>query len=194
MSRNLIKYAGYLFCLSVFVFLFVASCAVPSRSVVVSSPEVSKVKRVAVLPFSSISATTSASETVTNIFVTEMYKLGKFHVEEPGNIVDFMIKEGMTTIGEIDVENLGMMSEHLGVDAVIVGAVEEYDDGLTQFPPLPVVSLSLRMVEPGSGKIIWSAKNKRNGEEYVTVFGMGRVRSITTLTQKVVNEMIGDMR
>ena len=105
-----------------------------------------------------------------------------------------MIREGITSIGEIDVENLKMMRGYLDVDAVIIGSVDEYDDGLTMFPPVPVVAITVRMVEPDSGRIIWSAKNKRSGEDYVSLFGIGRVRPISALTKRVINEMIGSIR
>lgn len=131
---------------------------------------------------------------MTNIFVTEVFKSGKFQVEEPGNVLEFMIREGITSIGEIDVENLKMMRGYLDVDAVIIGSVDEYDDGLTMFPPVPVVAITVRMVEPDSGRIIWSAKNKRSGEDYVSLFGIGRVRPISALTKRVINEMIGSIR
>lgn len=193
LSGNL-NYRVSISCISVLFLFFVASCAVSSERVVAPSPQVSKVKRVAVLPFSNISGRTYASEMVADIFVTEMFKLGKFHIEEPGNVREFMIKEGMLTIGEIDIENLKMMSEQLGLEAVIVGTVEEFDEGLTLSPKVPVVSITARMVEPGSGKIIWSAKNKRSGEDYVAVFGIGRVRSITSLTQLVISEMIRSIK
>lgn len=170
------------------------SCAVSSERVVATSPLVSKAKRVAILPFSNLSGRVLASEIVNDVFVAEMFKLGKFNIEEPGNIHEYMIKEGMLSIGEIDVENLKMMSERLGLDAVIVGTVEEFDEGLNRFPKVPVVSITARMVEPASGKVIWTAKNKRSGEDYAEVFGVGTVRSITTLTQLVVSEMIRSIK
>ena len=151
-------------------------------------------KKVAILPFSSLSGKTAASETVTNIFITEIFNLGKFQVEEPGNILEFMIREGMNTLGEIDVESLKMMSAHLGLDAVIVGTVEEYDEGRTRVPSVPVVSITARMIEPKSGKIIWSAKNRRSGGDYLIAFDFGRVRSVTILTKKVVDEMLGSIK
>lgn len=190
-----LKYVSYI--PSVFVLLsvfFASSCGVSSGRVAAASPEVSKVKKVAILPFGSLSGKTNASETVTGIFITKMFNLGKFQVEEPGNILEFMVREGMNTLGEIDIENLKMMSEHLELDAVIVGTVEEYDDGRTSVPPVPVVSITARMIEPRNGKIIWSAKNRRSGEDYLVVFDFGRVRSVTTLTEKVIDEMIRNIK
>lgn len=194
-SSKILNYSSYI--PSVFVLLsvfFASSCGVHSGRVAAPSPEVSKVKKVAILPFSSLSGKTAASETVTNIFITEIFNLGKFQVEEPGNILEFMIREGMNTLGEIDVESLKMMSAHLGLDAVIVGTVEEYDEGRTRVPSVPVVSITARMIEPKSGKIIWSAKNRRSGGDYLIAFDFGRVRSVTILTKKVVDEMLGSIK
>lgn len=191
------KYASCVPCLVVLLFFLsvLSACGVSSGRVSApQSQELARVKKVAVLPFSSLSGKTSASETVTGIFITEMFNQGKFQVEEPGNILEFMIREGLNTLGEIDVESLKLMSEHLGLDAVIVGTVEEYDDGRTRVPPVPVVSITARMIEPKTGKIIWSAKNRRSGGDYLIVFDFGRVRSVTVLTEKVINEMIRSMK
>lgn len=192
LSKKL-KYESCVPCIVVLSFFLsvLSSCGVSSGRVTLpQAPEIAMVKKVAILPFGSLSGKTAASETVTSIFITEMFNLGKFQVEEPGNILDFMIREGMSTLGEIDLESLKMISEHLGLDAVIVGTVEEYDDGRTRVPPVPVVSITARMIEPKTGKIIWSAKNRRSGGDYLIAFDFGRVSSVTDLTEKVIDEMI----
>ena len=190
-----LKHKGYIHNVALLLFVFfLTSCGVPSGRVAAPSLEIAKVKKIAILPFSSLSGKTAASETVTNIFITEIFNLGKFQVEEPGNILEFMIRERMNTLGEIDVESLKLMSAHLGLDAVIVGSVEEYDEGRTRVPPVPVVSITARMIEPKSGKIIWSAKNRRSGGDYLIAFDFGRVRSVTTLTKKVIDEMLGSIK
>ena len=182
------------FSILLFVLLLSASCVTPSRDILTPSPEVAKVKKIAILPFSSISDRASASETVTNIFTTEIFKSGRFEVVELGNVLEVMVNEGVNAIGEIDIDSLRMMSGRLGVDAIVVGSVDEFDDGGTRFPPVPTVALTVRMVESKNGKIIWSGRHKRSGEDYASVFGLGRVRPISALAKKVVVEIIRSIR
>lgn len=159
-----------------------------------ASTEGVQAKKVAVLPFNNISGKRDAGDIVTNIFITELFRLGRFQVEEPGNVIQFIIQEKVNTIGEMDLENLQILGRRLGVDAVLVGTVEEYDDGKSMATPVPVVSVSARMIDPNKGTIIWSSQNRRKGDDYILVFDLGRIRSVTTLTKKTVNEMLSTIR
>ena len=181
---------GYLLTLTLF---FIAGCAALSKDVV--QPETSeKIKTVAVLPFYNISAYRDAGRIVANIFVTEMFKSGRFRVEESGNIAQFMIQERIDTIGEIEIEKLKIMGKRLGVDAVMTGTVEEFDDGRGGASSMPTVSITARMIDTNTGQLVWSAQNKKRGDDYIIVLDFGEVRSLTTLTQKVVREMIGRIK
>ncbi len=182
------SFRGFLLtCLAVVVFS--AGCAA-KRPVAAPGEPVTGAKSVAVLPFNNISGKRDAAEIVSNIFITALFRSGKFKVEEPGNIMQFMIQERVTTVGELDLEKLQVLANRFKVDSVIVGTVEEFDEGKTMETPVPVVALSARMINPKSGTIVWSAQNKRKGDDYIVVFDFGRVRSITTLTKRAVDEMI----
>jgi TolB-like protein len=163
--------AALAFLLAVFI-----SAASASASVAVQPPgsrlqqRVADIKRVAVLPFHNISGKTNAGDLVTNIFVTEIFRAGLFQVEEPGNVSQFMIQEKLNTIGEI--------------------GVEWFDDGSSSESAVPLVSVTIRMIDAKTGNIVWSAQNKRRGDEYIIAFDFGLVRSVNTLSQKVISEMI----
>ena len=174
----------YLLTLALF---FIAGCATPSREV--SPPTASS--KVAILPFYNISGYRDAGKIVANVFVTEMFKSGRFLVEEPGNIAHFMMQERIDTLGEIEIERLKILGKRLGVDAVMTGTVEEFDDGRGGISSVPTVSITARMISSNTGQLVWSAQNKKRGDDYIVVLDLGEVRSLTTLTQKVVVEMIG---
>ncbi len=101
-----------------------------------------------------------------------------------------MRQERINTLGEIELNRLKILSRRLGVDAVIIGTVEEFDDGWSKGSSVPVVSISARMIDSRNGRIIWAQQKKRTGDDYVVVFDMGRIRSVATLTRIVIKEMI----
>lgn len=177
----------YLLTLTLF---FIAGCATPSREV--SPPTASK--KVAILPFYNISGYRDAGKIVANVFVTEMFKSGRFLVEEPGNIAHFMMQERIDTLGEIEIERLKILGKRLGVDAVLTGTVEEFDDGRGGISSVPTVSITARMISSNTGQLVWSAQNKKRGDDYIVILDLGEVRSLTTLTQKVVVEMISTIQ
>jgi len=49
------------------------------------------------------------------------------------------------------------------------------------------------MVDAQTGKILWMAEHKRNGDDYIKVLDFGKIRSVGALTKKVVGEMIETM-
>lgn len=166
--------------------LFMACCAISPKPL---PPDAAKqIKKVAVLPFYNLTGQKDAGKIVADIFVTEMFKSARFRVEEPGNIAQFMIQERMDTVGEIEIEKLKILGRRLDVDEVLTGTVEEFDDGISS--GVPIVSITARMIDSNSGRLIWSAQNKKRGDDYIIVLDLGEVRSVTTLTQKVVREMI----
>jgi TolB-like protein len=150
------------------------------------------VKKVAVLPFSNISDTKNAGKIVADVYVTELFKSDRFLVLEPGNVRQFMIQERVGTIGEMELDRLKVLGRRLRVDFIVVGTVDEFDPG--RRGGAPVVSVTARMVETSSGRIVWSAQNKRRGDDYTIVFDLGEVRTITVLTQKVVKEMVDTIK
>jgi len=76
----------------------------------------------------------------------------------------------------------------------VVGTVEEFDDGRGGAYPSPIVSITARMIDSNSGQLIWSAQNKKKGDDYIIIFDFGEIRSVTTLTQKVVKELIDTIK
>lgn len=175
--------------LSVFLtLLFMAGCATSHNPTPDTSNTAKQMKKVAVLPFYNITGQKDAGKIVSNIFVSEMFKSGRFHVEEPGNIAQFMIQERMETIGEIEMERLKILGKRLGVDEVLTGTVEEFDDGRSS--GVPMISITARIIDSNSGRLVWSQQNKKRGDDYIIVLDLGEVRSVATLAQKVIKEMI----
>ena len=151
-----------------------------------------EIRRVAVIPFYNVSGRRDAGRIVTEIFVTELFRDGRFQVEEPGNVLQFMFDEWMDRVGEIDREKAVVLGRRLGVDAVITGTVEEFEDGIGPHA-VPLVAITARMVATEDGRVLWYGHNRKRGDDYIVVFDFGRVRSVITLAQRVVREMLEGM-
>src|SRR3989304_559992 len=67
----------------------------------IAYPKNGNAMRVAVLPFYNISGVKDADKIVYNIYVTELFKSGRFNIEEPRNVRHFLIQEGAVTGGEM---------------------------------------------------------------------------------------------
>jgi len=154
----------------------------------------SKIKKVAVCSFHNNTRVAEASSIVTQAFIAGLFESKKFKIEFPGNVRSFLVSERIIVRTGVDLQTIRFMAKRLGVDAVILGEVDEYigvDD--RKKAVIPMVSIRSRMVDGRSGKILWIAHHRRTGNDYIKVLDFGKVRSVAALTRKVVGEMIETM-
>lgn len=149
-----------------------------------------KLKKVAIFTFDNLTLRKEAGMIVSDIYVAELFNSGKYRVEEPGNVRQFAIQERLNRLGEMELNAIKTLGKRLKVDAVLVGMVKEYDDG---YDSLPTVTVSARLVDSNTGRIVWSSEKKRRGDDYTIVFDFGTVRTSSMLAKKVVKEMIASM-
>ncbi len=152
------------------------------------------IKKLAVFPFYNNTKIAGADKIVTGIFISGLVQTGRFKVEFPGNVKCFLVNERIIVRTSVDLDTIKLMGKRLGVQAVILGQVEEFtgvDDKKRNVDC--VVSISARMVDTMTGEILWMTQYRKTGEDYTIVIDFGRVRSVSTLVKKVVAEMIKTM-
>lgn len=151
-----------------------------------------EVRKIAVMPFSNFTGDKVAARVVASAYVTELYKNKRFVVEEPGNIRNFMLKEKINSLGDIELERAAFLGRQLKVDGIVIGSVDQftYSTGSTRYP---IMSVSVRVVDPKTGKIIWAGNHTRSGNEYAKAFNIGQIRSATTLAKIMASEVIDNI-
>jgi len=193
--RNL-KYCSY--CIAIFILWlsFLSGCSFsPSPNKFLKNDfEEYKIKRVAVLPFYNRSTAVAAGGIVTKAFIGELYDSGKFEVEFPGNVKKFIVRERIIIRKGIGSDHIKLIGKRLNVDAVIIGCVKKYkSEGKKKTTRIHVISVDARMIHTDSCSILWIGQNYRRGDDYETIFGIGRIKSLADLSRKVVNELIETM-
>ena len=58
---------------------------------------------------------------------------------------------------------------------------------------MPEVSINARLVSTEDAEIIWAANHHRRGDDRVTVFGMGRIDSISELTDVIIKNIVNSL-
>ena len=133
----------------------------------------------------------AADQIVTKAFVEELYDSGKFEIEFPGNVAKFIVVERMIVRKGIGSDHIKLIGKRLDVDAVIIGCVKKYEsEGKIQDVQIPVISVDARMIHADSCSILWIGQNYRRGDDYETIFGIGRIKSLADLSRVLVNELI----
>ena len=190
--RNL-KYCIYCIAILVLFLFFLSGCSfLPSPNKFLKNNfEEYKIKRVAVLPFYNRSTAIAAGEIVTKAFIEGLYDSGKFKIEFQGNVKNFIVQERIIIRKGIGADHIKLIGKRLNVDAIIIGCIKKYEsEGKVQDVQIPVISVDVRMIHTDSCSIFWIGQNYRRGDDYETIFGIGRIRSLSALSRKVVNELI----
>ncbi len=142
----------------------------------------------AVIPFLNEGGRRSAGESVALEFVRHLVSSGQFRVLEPGVVRDYLLRARVMMPGGVSLETTRLMLGALDVDLVLSGVVLDYDDS----PGMqgPMVRFTATMLDGGSGEVVWNSGSYNRGDDGVFAFGLGRVRTSTDLTCRMVGDVI----
>jgi TolB-like protein len=173
------------------VLLSLSGCSAKApRGYFKSGVTVSQISSLAVLPFDNISGHQDAGKKVVNLLLTELASTELFQIAEVGEVEKSLRSLRIRTTAELDLSKLQNLGEQLNVQAIIVGSVDEYEVRQERSGAVPVVAVSVRMLEVQTGDILWAISNAHDGNDWETVFGFGRIISLSQLAQIVVSEMV----
>ena len=150
-----------------FFLIFVGGCGGSVIRYVNPTANFSYIRKVAVLPFNNLSDDKYAGERIRNSLIVDLMSRGAFDVVEQGEVskvIGVIFREAGVEEGKavpVDKETLKLIGEKLGVQAVILGSVDEYSSG--GFGGGNVVSVAMRMLDTSSGIILWQAKATETG-------------------------------
>jgi TolB-like protein len=151
---------------------------------------VSHIRSLAVLPFDNISGHPDAGKKVVNLLLTELARTELFQIADVGEVEKSLRRLRIRTTAEIDLSKLQDLGEQLHVQVVIVGSVDEYEVRPVRNGTVPIVAINARMLEAQTGDILWAISHTHDGNDWETVFGFGRIISLSQLAQIVVSEMV----
>lgn len=146
------------------------------------------IKKVAVLPFENLSQDRFAGKKMRDIFVTTLLASEVVDVIELGDVLQIMNTIGIVTeqeqpvlvvqeqkpTGTITKDTARALGQALGIQGIIMGSVEEYGIVRGTSGSYPEVSLTLRMIDPKTGSIIWAVSHTEKGSRILpSILGVG---------------------
>ncbi|HSD50542.1 MAG TPA: hypothetical protein VLG48_03965 [Candidatus Methylomirabilis sp.] len=150
--------------------------------------------RVAVLPFENATERRGAALIVDDLMIVGLFRVGRFEVVDPGEVSHALQTLGIAPYGGIDLDSLRRIGEALGADVVILGRVEDYNEGLRPGTSTsPSITLDARMLETRTGKILWIGYQESNGEDFQVVLEFGKIKSMVPLAMRVIVDLAETM-
>ncbi|MFQ5560668.1 MAG: GNA1162 family protein [Nitrospinota bacterium] len=188
---------------ALFVFLVIlvgAGCTSPRTKLYIrESANFQYINNVAVLPFNNMSEDKYAGEKVRSVVIMELLNSGAFEVSEEGEVNkvtwevfrEMGFREG--DIVSLDIETMRRIAERLGVQALLVGTVEQYGQARIVDTPSSMVSLSLRLVEANSGVTLWRGVSSIKGYAvWRTILGLAQEDEID-LSDGIVSNLVSTL-
>jgi len=151
--------------------------------------------RVAVVPVDSVTdqRSTANAETVTEAFRTALHRAG-FLTVSPGCSGDVIRSRQAGFWGGIGSETRAGLRELCGAAYVVTGSVEAYDVGGMLNEPEPLVAVALRVVDTGTGRILWMGGLDGGGWDNSGLLRLGRVYSRGALAERMTDKLTRHMR
>jgi len=146
-------------------------------------------KRIAVLPFESLTADEYAGEKIRKSVITELLSKG-VEVIEPGEVTRVLIEQRVKSLSTVRIADLQNVAKTLGVEALMMGSVEAYGISSGISVSYPEVSINLRLVEASTGNIIWSVCETSGGPSFWTRHFGAEGISLSDTANMVVKEAI----
>lgn len=177
------------------IIIVISGCSRATIRYINPAANFSYIKKVAVLPFNNLSDDRYAGERVRNSLVVDLMSRGVFDVIEQGEVTRVLgaifreagVEEGRAV--QVDSETIKMIGEKLGVQAIILGSVDEYSGG-GGYGGSSIVSVAIRMLDTSSGIILWQVKATETGRSvWRKMVGIEEVDR-SELTRKAVKNAI----
>ncbi len=151
--------------------------------------DISKIKRIAVLPLENFTSDEYAGEKVRRLVITELLLRG-IDVIEPGEVTRILRESKVRSLGSIKITEIQDMGKTLGVEAIMTGSVEAYGISKGISVTYPEVSIHLMLLEATSGKIIWSVLHTTGGASFWTRHFKAEGISLSEAARKTVKESV----
>jgi hypothetical protein len=145
-------------------------------------------RTVAVLPFRNETSRRGADEVVANEILGQLARSGSFEVLDPGVVREQLLENRIVFEGGVSVDRALTILELVQADLVVSGIVHDYVS--PQGPKMPpIVGFSLFVIDGATTEVVWSSTSTAKGDDWVFLFGSGRLTSSSSLACRMAREV-----
>ena len=176
-----------------FFIFFLSACATTSDLYRDPNMDFASIQTIAVMPFTNLSRESTAAERVRDVFINTLLATGGVYVVPPGEVGRGIARAEIQNPVAPSPEEIVKLAGILKVQAVMTGVVREYGELRSGSTMVNTISLSLRMIETQTGKVVWSASSTKGKiTVWNRLFGGGG-EPMNVITQKAVNDLINKL-
>jgi len=153
----------------------------------------SLVRTVAVMPFANLSTTQTADERVRDVFMTMLQATAQMYVLPMGEVQRGLSRVEMPNPTAPSDQEVVALAKVLSCDAVITGSVLEYGEARSGSAAASYISVTVQMLEAGSGKLVWSAQATKGGITAADRMFGGGGQPMNVVTVDAVSQLLDEL-
>jgi hypothetical protein len=119
------------------------------------------IKTIAVMPFANLARDQVVAERVRDVFISRLLATQAVYVLPVGEVARGVTKTEIQTPQSPTPEEVIKIGALLKAEAVITGVVREYGEVRSGTSSANIISLSIQLVETGTGRVVWSASSTK---------------------------------
>jgi polysaccharide biosynthesis protein PelC len=147
------------------------------------------IKTVAVLPLANMARDPVVSERVRDVFISRLMATQAVYVLPVGEVARGITKTEVQTPSSPTPEEVVKLGALLKVDAVIAGVVREYGEVRSGTSAANIISMSIQVIETGTGRVVWSASSTKGGISFWNRLIGGGGQPLNRVTEEAVDAL-----
>jgi hypothetical protein len=177
--------------LAVSVFAITASVCSAQVSDVYKDPKMDfgSVQTVAVMPFTNLARDQVVAERVRDVFINRLLSTEAVYVLPVGEVARGITKLELQTPSSPTPDEVVKLGALLKADAVITGVVREYGEVRSGTTSANIISMSIQLIEAGTGRVVWSASSTKGGISFWDRLIGGGGQPINKVTEQAVDAL-----
>jgi len=175
------------------VALVVPACSTnPQYFVADVSPDSSAT--LALLPLVNLSKYDEAGDIFSRSLLVELLDVNIFEVIDPGRVDVVVLQKRIRYTDRLPLATMQELGREIGTRFLLLGSVNEFEMVTDRISSIPLVSISLRIVECETGEIVWAATHTKRGDDSESIFGWGRIESLERLASVASKEIVQTLK
>ncbi len=147
------------------------------------------IQTVAVMPFGNLTRDQITAERVRDVFISRLLAAEAVYILPVGEVARGIARTEVQSPSSPTVEEVVKLGAFLKVDAVITGVVREYGEARSGTSSANIISMSIQIIETGTGRVVWSASSTKGGISFWNRLIGGGGQPMNKVTEQAVDAL-----
>lgn len=147
------------------------------------------IQTVAVMPFANLARDPVVAERVRDVFINRLLASGAVYVLPVGEVARGIAKLELPNPTAPTPEEIVKLGPVVKADAIITGVVREYGEVRSGTTTANIISMSIQMIEAGTGRVVWSGSSTKGGISFWDRLVGGGGQPINKVTEEAIDAL-----